>query len=197
MKIKSFILVLLMLIMGGNLIKAQTDEVTYHTAPIQKDTSKIRDNDWLRYMSVGGNFGLQVGTYTHIEASPHIAYHPKDWFSVGLGATYMFFRTKYSPNEIYNTHIIGGSVFTEAYFLRIACVHLEYQLLNFDDRNPKAGDPMRIWSNNFMLGGGFYQKTNQRSAFYLLLLYNITDKPEKNILSNPVFKAGFTIWLNK
>ncbi len=188
---------LMVLYVGFNgVVHAQTDDVTYYSAPITKETSKKANNNFLYNMSAGGNFGLQVGTYTNIECSPHLSYHVTDWFAAGLGATYMFYQIRDNTSSVFSSHIFGGSVFTEAYFLNFLCAHVEFQCLNYNNFwRQTLTDPSRLWSNNLLLGGGYYQKTSDRSAVYLLILYNISNRPDQNVLISPVFKAGFTIWL--
>ena len=87
-------------------------------------------------------------------------------------------------------------MFAEAYFLRYICAHVEYQLINYkEDWLAPNIDAKRLWSNNLMVGGGYYQKPSDNYAIYLLLLYNFTDTPDQDVLGNPVVKAGFSIWL--
>ncbi len=183
---------------NNSLLLAQSDDVTYYRSPIMKDTSKIKYYDWLSKLSVGGNFGLSLtSSIINVELSPHIAYHATDWFATGLGFTYMFYNFRDITNaSIYSTHIFGGSVFAEAYFLRLLCAHVEYQLLNYDNLwKVNVMAPDRLWSNNLLLGGGVYQKATDRFAIYLLILYNISNRPNDNILISPVIKTGFTVWL--
>jgi hypothetical protein len=199
MKSYKYIVVLLFFVFYHfSALQAQSDDVTYYKSPIVKDTSKIRYYDWLSKLSVGGNFGLSfTPSIINIELSPHIAYHPVDWFATGLGFTYMFYHFRNVTNaSIASSHIAGGSVFTEAYFLKFLCVHAEYQLLNYDNFwKTNVMDPHRLWSNNLLLGGGFYQKSTDKFAVYVLILYNISNRPDENVLTSPVVKTGFTIWL--
>jgi hypothetical protein len=175
---------------------AQSDDVSYHKAPVTKDTSKIREYDWLQNVSVGGGFGLQIGSYTYIQLSPQISYHFTDWLSSGVGFSYMFIQYKDGLAPPISAHFFGGSVFTEAFFLRYLCAHVEYQLINYKEDWWKPNiNNKRLWSNNLMVGGGYYQKPSDNYAIYLLLLYNFTDTPDQDVLGNPVVKAGFSIWL--
>lgn len=194
---RKIVLLSIFLIAGMiDMVNAQSDDVNYYSAPIKKDTSKMFNDDWLYNVSAGGNFGLQLGTYTFIECSPHLAYHVTDWFAAGIGGTYMFYRVQNSISSVNSTHIFGGSVFAEAYFLKFLGAHVEYQFINYDNFWIQSVlEPSRLWSNNLLLGGGYYQKMSERSAIYLMILYNFTDRPEKNVLFSPVMKAGFTIWL--
>ena len=42
----------------------------------------------------GGNFGLQFGSFTHIEASPVVGYMVNQDLSFGTGAIYQYFRIR-------------------------------------------------------------------------------------------------------
>lgn len=197
MNYKIYIVVLLF--SGGIFASAyaQSDDVSYYKAPITKDTSKLRNYEWVRNLSIGGNFGLQIGAYTtYIQISPHISYHFTDWLATGVGLSYIFIN--YRDNQVLpvSSHFFGGSVFAEAYFLKYLCAHVEYQPINYEeDWWRSLPDSKRLWSNNLMIGGGYYQKPSDKYALYLLFLYNFTDKPSQDILGNPVLKAGFSIWL--
>jgi hypothetical protein len=173
-------------------VHSQTDEVGYYKAPLSNDTSRYRarNSDFLYHVSTGGNFSLQVGSYTYIECSPHAAYHFNKWVSVGLNFSYSYLRYNLQSN-----HIVGGGTFAEFYFLKYLALHAEYLLLNYDNIyaiNPK--DPRRIYSHNLLLGGGYYQKINESYAVYFLALYPISNRPQQPFLSFPVFKVGFTFW---
>ena len=178
-------------------LQAQSDDVTYYKSPIVKDTSKIRYYDWLSKLSVGGNFGLSfTPSIINIELSPHIAYHPVDWFAAGLGFTYMFYHFRDVTNaSIASSHIAGGSVFTEAYFLKFLCVHAEYQLLNYDNFWKKNVMTLIVYGLIICCLRRFLSKSTNKFAVYVLILYNISNRPDENVLTSPVIKTGFTIWL--
>lgn len=189
MKTRKLIICCLLCLFIGFKGYAQQDNVSYYKAPLSNDSLKIKKNNWLYNLSTGGNLGLQFGTYTYIELSPHVAYHFNKWVSVGVGLSYSFLNF---DRESY--HIVGGSVFSEFYFLKYLAFHAEYMLLNYDNFFPIPKDTKRLTSNNLLLGGGFYQRVNANYAIYCMAFYNITDQPEKNFLVSPVFKIGVSFW---
>ena len=171
--------------------KAQEPDISYYKAPLGKDTLKNKSVDWLYNLSAGGNFALQLGSYTYIECSPHLAYHFNNWVSTGIGLNYSFYKV-----DLVSSHVIGGNAFAEAHFLKYLGVHVEYLLLNYENfYATSALDPKRMFSNNLLLGGGLYMKPIDKYAIYLMFLHNFSDRPEQNILYSPVVRVGFTVWL--
>ncbi|NJO68127.1 MAG: hypothetical protein HC830_01615 [Bacteroidetes bacterium] len=65
-------------------------------------------------MYVGGNIGLQFGTITNIELSPHVGYYIYPRWSAGIGITYEYYKRNTSIYYLYpiNTHIYGYNLFT-------------------------------------------------------------------------------------
>jgi len=169
----------------------QNDDITYHQAPnVAKNEPKKKDNkDFLERISVGGTGGLQVGTYTFVEISPHAAYHVNDYFSAGIGGSYFYY---YDGFYKISTHVYGPMAFTEAHFLNYLGVHFAYQALNYENIISSFEKP-RIWSNNLYMGGGYYQRAGQ-IAIYLYILYNFPMKD--SFYSSPIlFKTGFSVFL--
>ncbi|OQA91270.1 MAG: hypothetical protein BWY27_00609 [Bacteroidetes bacterium ADurb.Bin234] len=190
MKTRKLIICCLLCLFIGFKGYAQQDNVSYYKAPLSNDSLKIKKNNWLYNLSTGGNLGLQFGTYTYIEVSPHVAYHFNEWVSAGVGLSYSFLNFDRGSH-----HIVGGSVFSEFYFLKYLALHAEYMILNYDDFfTNQPIDSKRLTSNNLLLGGGFYQRINASYAIYFMAFYNITDQPEKNFLISPVFKMGVSFW---
>ena len=191
----------LMLFFGVNLsVFAQNDDVsiTYHQAPnAVKDTSKIareRERDEiLKKIAVGGMAGLQIGTYTCIDLSPDISYHFNEWVALGVGGTYVYdnYLANFS-NSKSAPHVYGARVFAEGHFFKYLGLHVAYQALNYEDLTPNIKFNSRIWSNNILMGGGYYQRVN-RFAMYLFVLYNVSNREDYN--RSLVFKAGFSVFL--
>ena len=170
--------------------------VNYHRVPgtmaDSSRTQKTKNTDYLDKISIGGTLGAQFGTYTWVEISPDIAYHFNEWTCVGVGGTYILYYDNYNKIDY---HVGGARVFAEAHFLQYLGVHAAYQALNYELFSNTSIKRERIWSNNLLLGGGYYQRSS-RVAMYFYALYNISNRPpEQNIYGNLLFKAGFSIFL--
>lgn len=156
-------------------------------------------------MYVGGNFGLQFGTITDIEFSPHVGYHIYPWWSTGVGITYEYYNQQktliYKPID---THIYGYNIFNRVSLIQdmgktfgigygISILgQIEYERLSLERRHfeypfDKNG---RFWIDSFLLGGGIKQAIGRRSSIYLMIMWNLNETVNSPY-SNPIFKFGF------
>src|SRR5258708_28982086 len=129
-----------------------------------------KESFWER-VYFGGNFGLNFGTnFTEVEISPLMGYKLTDKLSVGLGATYIYFKEKIPAyNFSYETSIYGGDVFTRYFFTESLFGHLETGALNLDV--PGTYYPYaltRQWIQNFLVGGGYRSQVGARSSFMIM-----------------------------
>jgi len=186
--------IIITLIFSINMHAFGQEDITYHKAPNteKNEPQKTEQKNYLEHISVGGTAGVQFGYRTFfIEVSPHAAYHFNDYFSAGVGGSYLYFNDK---SQNYSTHVFGPKVFAEAHFLKYLGVHAAYQAFNYEVWLSPF-EKQRIWSNNICVGGGYYQRVG-RLVTYFYALYNFTDRPENNIYSSPLFfNAGFSFFL--
>lgn len=159
---------------------------------------------------VGGNVGLQFGTITDIEVSPHVGYNITPRWSAGVGVTYEYYNKKMTyyygfPNPPIETHIYGYNLFTrlaliqdmgkffgigngisiigqgEFEQLSLERKHFDYLSNNLDGR---------FWIESVLVGGGIKQAIGRRSSIYLLVMWNLNETTNSPY-SNPIFKFGF------
>jgi hypothetical protein len=138
---------------------------------------------------VGGNLGMQFGRYTFVDISPLVGYRLTNQFIVGLGATYIY----YSVDDAffkYNTHIFGGRTFAKYYLFENLFAHVEYELLNMEVVDDLTYQLVRTNIPSLFIGGGYRQMIGGRSAFELLLLYNVMEE-RNSPYQNPIVRAGF------
>lgn len=158
-------------------------------------------------MYVGGNFGLQFGTITDIEVSPHVGYYIYPRWSAGVGITYEYYKRKqslYYPYSI-DTHIYGYNLFTQLALIQdlgrtfgigngISIIgQAEYERLSLERRyfeRTTALTSGRFWLDSFLVGGGIKQAVGRRSSVYLLVMWNLNETVNSPY-SNPIFKFGF------
>lgn len=158
-------------------------------------------------MYVGGNFGLQFGTITDIEVSPHVGYYIYPRWSAGVGISYEYYNRKssyYYPVQI-NTHIYGFSLFTRLALIPdmgktfgigngiSVIAQAEYERLSLEKKyfeNTSLSDEGRFWLDSFLVGGGIKQAIGRRSSIYILVLWNLNETINSPY-SNPILKFGF------
>lgn len=161
---------------------------------------------WER-MYVGGNFGLQFGTITDIEVSPHVGYYIYPRWSAGVGITYEYYKRKqsiYYPYSI-DTHIYGYNFFTQLALIQdlgrtfgigngISIIgQAEYERLSLERKYFERTTSLtegRFWLDSFLVGGGIKQAVGRRSSIYLLIMWNLNETVNSPY-SNPIFKFGF------
>ena len=136
----------------------------------------------------GGNFGLQFGTMSIIEASPLIGYKITDKLAVGVGITYIYYRLK-MDNSIFSTNVYGGRIFARYYILENIFAHAEYEVLNLERYDMVTN---RTNVESLFVGGGYRMKVGERSYFSIMALWNLKDN-YYSPYSNPVIRAGFTV----
>lgn len=139
------------------------------------------------FFFTGGGGGLQFGPETNIEVSPVFGYHLSNVFSVGIGGTYQFYKSRYYGDQF---DIFGGRVFFRAQPIRPFFLHLEYEMLTY---KTNIFSPTREYENviseNLLGGIGYREYISEKLSSYVMLMYNFN----MNIYtpySNPVFRFG-------
>lgn len=145
----------------------------------------------------GGNFGLQFGTFTHIEASPIVGYMINPKLSAGLGGIYQYFRNRGS-NQVgdYETNIYGGKLFSRYNLNNQLFAYTEYENINLDVIiNTSRGFELgRAWVPAYFIGGGYFQPLGNRAGVTVMALYNVLYNPNRSPYNSPfVLRVGFTL----
>ena len=123
---------------------------------------------WTKRIFVGGNLGLQFGTITLVDISPHVGYWITDKLAGGMGFTYQYYKDRrYIPE--YSTDVYGARVFGRYYFIENFFGHAEYEWLNYKSWS-LLEDFSRINVYNVLLGGGYRQWIADRSFLSIVIL---------------------------
>lgn len=146
----------------------------------------------------GGGLGLQLGTVTLIDISPHIGYFFTDNIALGVGGTYQYYRIK-SRYLDYKTDIWGARVFGRYYVIESAFAHLEYEYLNYeaalvDPFGYYTGSTERVGVDNVLIGGGYRQNIGGNSWINLLVLWNV-NQTAYTLYENPIIRMGVDVGL--
>ncbi len=101
----------------------------------QSHINAPQNNFWDRVYT-GGGIGLQFGSQTFVNISPLVGYRLTEKLSVGLSATYIYYRYK-NPNPAftYSSNIYGGSVFSRYLIFENLFAHVEYEVLRLEARD--------------------------------------------------------------
>jgi len=165
--------------------------------PARKDAPSPHDR-----IFVGGNFGLQFGTFTYIEISPVIGYWLAPRLSVAAGPTFKYYKDPYGDSDVwggkgYARFIVvndlnnlipigmGTSIF----------LHGEYESLSFKSEYLGVQSvAARINVNTALVGGGFSQPVGGRGRINFAILWVVYDSGYQ-IYNNPVYRLEFTFGL--
>ncbi len=151
----------------------------------------------------GGNFSLQLGTYTNIEVSPVIGFWLRPRIAVAVGPDYNYYKDPYQ-----NTNIYGGRAYAQFVVLRDLnkflplgsgtgiFLHLEDEVLSLDSFTWKniTTSPKRFAINTGLAGVGLSQQIGRRAAVNFMVLWAIYESDpdlSSKIYSNPEIRIGF------
>jgi len=192
------------------------------TSLIAQESTPVKNKDFWHRISVGGNFGFQIGSVTGIDISPEAMIRIVDQLHGGLGFTYeynslknYYFDTTNNKYLSFSLNIYGGRIFLRYYlstifdnFLGNLFIHTEYEYLTYT--RPYVYDPKGsifdpyfntfsrgkevVEVNSLFIGGGYRQPVGGRVFLDLLILYNLNDS-YNSPYSNPLFRVGFGVGL--
>lgn len=189
MKARTSFYVILLLALLPVLAFAQKDSTDTTTKP-EKPKSPLSER-----IFIGGNAALSFGTVTYVGLAPIIGYKITDRWSVGVGASYFYYRDNYWN---YSNSIYGGLLMSR--YLVFKGVFVEG---NFEENNQVIyalkpnGDltTQRDWIPSLLLGGGYSQEIGGHSALFISILYDVIQNPNSQYYRIPVIRAGIGIGL--
>lgn len=164
-------------------------------APKKERTPPEEPKNFKDRLRLGGNLGLQFGTYTYIDVSPMVGVVIYRGLQAGIGVTYQYLRVADSGAR-FESHTYGGRVYGRYIIWKGIMAHAEFEMLNLDcyDRGLYASTGQvalqREWVPGALIGGGYYQAIGQKFGTSILLLFNLLQS-ECTPYANPVFRLGF------
>ena len=159
--------------------------------PPRPDAPPREQRDFWDKIYIGGNLGLQFGTYTVVDLEPQIGYRITDRLTSGIGITYIYSKyTDPTYNYTFKTNIYGGSLFTRFLVYESLFAQVEYEQLSLEAFDYFQQKATRIWVPAFFVGGGYRQQIGERSSFQFLILYDIIQDRNSPFI-NPVIRVGF------
>jgi hypothetical protein len=147
----------------------------------------------------GGNFALQLGTYTNIEVSPVIGLWLLPRLAIAAGPSYRFYKFGNEKTDIY-----GGRTYLQFVVLKdldkfiplgihtSIFLHCEDEFLSLqsDFWENTSVNTKRFIINTILAGGGISQQIGQRSSINFIVIWALNDSGY-NIYSNPEIRIGF------
>lgn len=150
-------------------VRKEFPPVEERKAPVepQKVESELKDLPFKDRIRAGGSFGLGFGTFTNVNISPMVGYQITDKLVGGVGATLMWFKSRYFG---YNTVNYGGRGFLMYQVVPVVNIIAEYETLNVPMSYQK-----RKWLSSPMIGASYSQPTGGKliRAVHFTALYNV------------------------
>lgn len=147
---------------------------------------------------LGGNFGLQLGTYAYLEFSPVAGYWLAPRISVAAGPSFKYYKDPYGSSDVWGwkaytrfaiindlSNIIPSALGISFY------LHGEYESLSF--KTSYLGiqsDAPRQQVNTAFAGAGMSQPLGSRGNINLTLLW-VVDDGGFMIYNNPEYRIEF------
>ncbi len=172
-----------------------------HFVFAQYEIAEPQEN-WRSKFHFGGGLGLSFGTVTQVDLSPSIAYDLTNRLSVGVGASYLYYKNKiYS----YETSVFGFGLYADfavvknlSEILPIAegtalTLHAEANYLNLDPNMDFLANPPRterFWLCQPFVGAGIKIPAGKKAYVLLLFMYNLNEKPYSPY-ANPSINVKF------
>lgn len=156
------------------------------TRTSRKDPRPLKDRIWF-----GGGVGLNFGSATAIQLDPLVGYYidQKNKLSVGLGASYWYFRdNRFIPAIEQNGY--GYRVFSRFRPIQQFYAHAEFYHLNTERYSFVDRDVVRLWVPHLLLGAGYVQSMGGRSSIYFQVLFDVLQDPNSVYGGQPILSGG-------
>lgn len=174
--------------------------ILINTTALSAQDKKPRENEVTYRFFTGGNLGLGLGTVTNIDVSPMLGINVTNFWSVGCGLTYQYYRdNRFGPlADPIRLDILGARFFTRLLPIEQVFGHLEYEYLSYKTNLylfPGIDPDERINSSNLLVGAGYRQRLGINTYSYIMVLWNLNETIYTPY-SNPVFRVGIEMGFN-
>ncbi len=130
----------------------------------------------LNRLRIGGNFGLQFGTYTYINVSPTVGYMVvKDRLELGTGPIFIYQRYRYSSSYALSFFVYGADAYARGFLYKGLYLEGRYDPVN---KPSYYNLDRRLWVHHLLLGAGYAAPIGKIGVFNISLLYNVLNNRE-------------------
>ena len=147
--------------------------------PLQ--TTPPKKEDFWDNVLIGGGVSLSFGTYTSIYLAPSVGYRVNDYWIVGTGYNYMYFRwnDNYYGNDTYESTIHGPKLFVNFFPFDGFYTGAQFEYLNHEvpSSQPVNGayEFEKQWTPVLFLEAGISHNIGGKGVVQLGLRYNVLD----------------------
>lgn len=130
----------------------------------------------LRHLRLGGNFGLQFGSYTYINISPTVGYlFLKDRLEAGAGPIFIYEHYRFSNTVSYNFFVTGMDVYAKGYIFRGLYAMAQFDLIN---KPSYVYYDKRVTVPHFLIGAGYSVPMGKVGYFNLQAMFSVINNSE-------------------
>jgi hypothetical protein len=182
---------LLLCLLVSTAVIGQVDSVYMGLPPDSTVTrKKIKNNDWLKKVTYGGNFHAWFGNPAFVFLSPSIGYVPVEQLNVGVGMVYNYMSTDAGYYGRYKHSIFGGHSYVRYIIAKNYLLQLQYDKLRQPDFFIYPVTE-KVWVDYLLVGGGFRHPIGDKAALTSSLMYNLTPHPLSIYPSRLIIQFGF------
>ncbi|HMY23434.1 MAG TPA: hypothetical protein PLL59_06205 [Chitinophagales bacterium] len=155
-------------------------------------TALEKKKEMLNRLRIGGNFGLQFGSYTYINLSPTLGFMAvKKRLEVGAGPIFIYQRFRYTNFTSYNFFVYGADVYSHGFLYKGLYLEARYDAVN---KPSYYNLDKRLWVHHLLLGAGYAVEVGKVGVFNISLMYNVLDNQES--IYQGTFSDKFPLILN-
>lgn len=185
---KRFFCLVMMIVLATGFAQAQQRDSSVTGPDGRKPYDKsMRTNEWKNRLYWGGTVGAWFGTQTFVDFSPLIAVKINPKLSIGVGAIYNYYSTKYA-GMTYRTSMYGSRLYARYFVYNNIFVQAGWDHINRD--NPYSYLEQRVWVDNLLIGGGIRYPITENFSCVATGLWNLNQSP-LSPYSNPIIQIGF------
>lgn len=159
------------------------------SAPQQQSKEDFWDN-----VMIGGGLSVSFGGYTSIYLAPSVGYRVNDYWIVGTGYNYMYFKWNDAYNrDSYESTIHGPKFFVNFFPFNGLYTGAQFEYLNHDVAYQNISAPQGYefrneWTPVLFLEAGISQKVGNNGIIQLGVRYNVLDDYD-----SPYYGAFFPV----
>lgn len=146
---------------------------------LQKDdaqTALEKKKEKLNRLRIGGNFGLQFGSYTYINISPTVGYLvAKNHLELGGGPIFIYQHYRYSNYYSFSFFVAGVDAYARGFLYKGLYLEARYDPVN---KPSYYNTNRRLWVHHLLLGAGYAAPIGKIGVFNISLLYNVLNNNE-------------------
>lgn len=162
--------------LGGSTANKPNTKSTKSDKKDDAKTAEEKRKERLNRLRIGGNFGLQFGSYTYINISPTAGYLvAKNRLELGGGPIFIYQRYRYSNMYSYSFFVYGADAYARGFLYKGLYLEARYDPVN---KPSYFNADHRLWVHHLLLGAGYAAPIGKIGVVNISLMYNVLNNSE-------------------